>query len=108
LSVWKGIGSALAPDDVVYLNDFRLPWVDVQLRKDRPETLTESIKLLLRVPHLTDLEVPVLPEADLVIEPGCGKNAVLIQPTNSVVVLLGSQRRRRKRIGTLTASSSLG
>ena len=49
-----------------------LAGVDVQFRQDWPEALTECFELLLRVPHLADFEVPVLAEADLVIEPGCG------------------------------------
>src|SRR3954447_23465856 len=86
----------LALDDVVHLEHFRVAWVDPQLGQDRPQTLTKRFKLLLRIPDLTDLEVPLRAKAELVVESVGGKDPGLIEATDDFVVLLCPQGRRRE------------
>src|SRR3954447_23061585 len=87
---------ALPLDDVVHLEHFRVAWVDPQLGQDRPQTLTKRFKLLLRIPDLTDLEVPLRAKAELVVESVGGKDPGLIEATDDFVVLLCPQGRRRE------------
>src|SRR4051794_40492004 len=87
---------ALPLDDVVHLEHFRVAWVDPQLGKDRPQTLTKRFKLLLRIPDLADLEIPLRAKAELVVESVGGKNAGLIEATDDFVVLLRPQGRGRE------------
>src|ERR1700694_4032335 len=86
----------LAPDDVMYLDHFRLARIYAEFRQDRREARTESVELLLRVPDLADFKVVARSEADLVVESVRGKDAFLIQATDDAVVLLCRQRRGRK------------
>src|SRR3954453_8926419 len=98
---------ALALDDVVHLEHFRVAWVDPQLGQDRPQTLTKRFKLLLRIPDLTDLEVPLRAKAELVVESVGGKDPGLIEATDDFVVLLCPQGRGREtRLPRSTAGSA--
>src|SRR3954452_21402522 len=87
---------ALALDDVVNLEHFRVAWVDPQLGQDRPQTLTKRFKLLLRIPDLADLEVPLRAKAELVVESVGGKDSGLIEAADDFVVLLCPQGRGRE------------
>src|SRR4051812_1336389 len=88
------VATALTPDDVVDLDDLWLPWVDSQFSEYRCQALTKRCHLLWRVPDLTDPMLIARPEADLELESLSWQDALLVQPTYSVVVLLGRQRRR--------------
>src|SRR5437763_266421 len=81
--------SGLALDDVVDLEHLGLPRLDPDLVQHRHEALTERVELLARVPDLTDAEVAVRLEGDVVVESLRRPVAHLLQTADGVVVLLG-------------------
>src|SRR3954452_9010814 len=90
-----GVAPALTPDDVVYLDDLWLPWVDTQFREDRCEALAKCGHLLWRVPDLADPMLITRPEANLELQSVSRKDAFLVQPTYRVVEAQPSETAER-------------
>src|ERR687897_2310998 len=84
----------LAADDVVDVEHLRLAWLYPDVGQNRHQTLAKRFELLPRVIDLANAKVALRAEADVVIHPVRGKGAGLLQATDTLVVLLGRQRRR--------------
>jgi hypothetical protein len=86
----------LALDDVVDFEHFGLARVDAKFCEDRHHAGTEGIELLFGVPDQADFEFVARTEAEFLVESVRRRDALLVQSTHHVVVLLCRQRRRGK------------
>src|SRR5215218_10335399 len=82
----------LALDDVVDLEHFRLTRLNSDLGQHWHEPLPERLPLLLRVPYLADTKVSLRSEEHVVFEPVRRPVPYLLNPADTLVVLLSGQR----------------
>ena len=76
----------------MHLEDVRrVGELDADAGKNRHQTLTEGLELLLRVPDLADLKGAIRTEADVVVEASGWPFAGVLDLANRLVVILGSR-----------------